>query len=163
VTLAPYFHVGILVPDLKAAMERFSTVLGLDFADPAEVRVDQLEQPWGSAPFDVLLSYSVQGPPHIELLEATGDGVYGLHSGVGLHHIGAWTADADASIESLVAKGMRAEAIFRGADETLGAFFDPGPLAGVRYEVSPLSIKPEWAAWIRGEGTLGSSSFDRRE
>ena len=31
-TEAPYFHVGILVPDLDEAVARFHDVLGLDFA-----------------------------------------------------------------------------------------------------------------------------------
>ena len=149
-TQAPYFHVGILVPNLDEAMRRFSKVLGLEFAEPTVVRVPDLHEDGKIHSFDVYLTYSKQGPPHIELLEARGDGAYGLHHGIGLHHIGAWCDDIQMRIAELEQLHVKPEAIFRNGDEVLGVFFRPAAMLGMRYELSPMTIKPGWEAWLAG-------------
>jgi catechol 2,3-dioxygenase-like lactoylglutathione lyase family enzyme len=150
-TVVPYFHVGILVSDMAEAIERFSDVLGLTFAEPITVHVPELDEGGDLASWDVHLTYSRQGPPHIELIQADGTGAYGLHHGIGLHHIGAWAEGVNDKIASLEELQVTSEAVFRSGDDVLGAFFKPSDLLGVRYEISPLSIKDNWAAWLRGE------------
>jgi hypothetical protein len=147
---APFFHVGILVPDLHEAMKRFHDVLDLDFAEPSVSHVPQLDEGGEIKPYDVFLTYSVQGPPHVELIQASGDGAYGAHHGFGLHHIGAWCTNCATRFEELAAKGLGAEAVFRDGDQNFGGYLDPSVLYGVRYEISPLSIKDNWQSWING-------------
>jgi catechol 2,3-dioxygenase-like lactoylglutathione lyase family enzyme len=147
---APFFHVGILVPDLAEAMDRFSTILGLDFAEPTYSHVPQLDEGGTQKEWDVHLTYSTQGPPHIELIQAAGDGAYGAHHGYGLHHIGAWTEDCSVFMDRLAARGVGTEAVFRDGPANLGGYFDPAALYGVRFEVSPTSIRDGWKDWIAG-------------
>ena len=145
------FHVGILVPNMTDAAERFSDVLGLDFVEPIRVHVPDLDEGDTVQPWDVHLTYSTQGPMHVELIEAAGHGAYGLQHGSGLHHIGAWCEDIKERIAELGKLQVSTEAVFRSGDEVLGAFFRPASLLGTRFEISPTSIREDWAAWLRGE------------
>ena len=64
----PFYHVGLVVPDVHAAMEQYTQTLGLTWATPhesalkvivdGEPRVGQLA-----------VTYSLQGPPHLELIQ----------------------------------------------------------------------------------------------
>ena len=85
----PYFHVGILVADLDAAIRRFSQVLGLRFGP-----VSDTQTPVDSGTITVehiRPTYSVDGPPYTELIEGSGDGLFSLQNGEGLHHLGIWS------------------------------------------------------------------------
>jgi catechol 2,3-dioxygenase-like lactoylglutathione lyase family enzyme len=85
---APYFHVGILVADLEAAIERFSRVLGVRFGPvsdtqtPVQGETNTVER--------IRATYSVDGPPFFELIEGSGNGLFSLQNGEGLHHLGIW-------------------------------------------------------------------------
>ena len=149
-----FFHVGILVEDIDQAIDRFSEMLGIEFAGPETVPLTDLEEPGRDGPFELTLAYSKQGPPHVELLEATGDGVYGAHHGYGLHHYGTWTDDFDGEWSKLTARGMKPEAVFSSQDGRFGGFLDPRPLLGVRYEILSSALKPDWEAWLRDERPL---------
>ncbi len=155
---APFFHVGILVPDLGEAITRFSEALGLDFARPMRTVIPQLEQNGVTTEFEVYVSYSRQGPPHLELIEAAGDGVYGPARGYGLHHLGTWVEDADDYLTQLNSRGIRTEATFHDGAINLGAYFNPSDLFGVRMEACPILIRPGWRDWITS-GEAASDSF----
>ena len=62
------YHVGLVVPDIEAAVEQYSELFGLRFASlrrtALEVRVDDVVQ----TP-ELIVSYSMDGPPYIELIE----------------------------------------------------------------------------------------------
>ena len=150
-TEAPYFHVGILVPDLDEAIARFHDVLGLDFAEPSRSTIPQLDENGISHEWEVHVTYSIQAP-HLELIEAAGDGVYGAQNGFGVHHIGGWIADAPAFIDHLTGLGVGTEAVMRNGDTNLGAYFDPAALFGVRFEAVPTLIRPGWESWVTGSG-----------
>jgi hypothetical protein len=135
---------------MAEAMKRFSEVLDLDFMDPVRGHVADLQEGDRVQPWDVYLTYSKQGPPHIELIEAAGEGAYGLHHGAGLHHIGAWCPDVKERIAELGNLQVGAETIFRNGDDIFGAFFQPAALFGTRYEISPASVEESWRNWLNG-------------
>jgi catechol 2,3-dioxygenase-like lactoylglutathione lyase family enzyme len=150
-TLAPYFHVGILVPDLDAAMARFSEVLGLEFVEPANLHTE-VEEADRTVIVDGQFTFSRQGPPYIELIQASGTGTHGLHNGIGLHHIGAWVDDAEEHIKQMAQAGVATEGVFRAEGHVIGAFYKPADLLGVRYEISPKAVMGNWEAWLHGAG-----------
>ena len=76
-TVSPYFHVGILVPDLDVAIERFSDVLGVSFADRVHQDTEYFEDGGVMQPLTLHITYSTDGPPYYELIEAQGDGCTG--------------------------------------------------------------------------------------
>ncbi len=150
-TASPYFHIGILVPDLDEAIERFGDVLGVTFAD----RVYQDSQYFDDG--DVIkdlrlhLTFSTDGPPYYELLEAQGDGLYSMKHGAGLHHVGVWEADCNAKRQEFEGKGMNHEAtIYRPDGSIIVTFFEPGPLGGVRIELADLDLRPGHEDWLTG-------------
>lgn len=147
-TSAPFYHVGILVPDLSEAIARFSTVLGLDFVEPAQLRTDVDDGGCGAVSLDGEFTFSIQGPPYIELIQAKGTGTHGLHNGIGLHHIGAWVDDAAEHITAMESAGVRPEGVLRAGEHVVGAFFRPSDLFGVRYEISPKAVMGDWEAWL---------------
>ena len=62
-TATNLFHVGVLVPDLDEATERFADVLGLTFKDPAIAHVDRFEQKSRVEQLDLRITWSIEGPP----------------------------------------------------------------------------------------------------
>lgn len=150
-TLAPFFHVGILVADLERAIDRYSEVLGLTFVEPA-IASAQLEEPWREEPLDLRVAYSNQGPPHLELLEAQGDGLYGIHQGEGMHHLGAWEPACEARLAELVERrGMRTEAVQYTPDrQIIVAYFYPEHLHGTRLEIVDQNRQPMMESWFMG-------------
>ena len=106
-TATNLFHVGILVPDLDEAVARFTEVLGLSFKEPAVAHVDRFEQGSSVEALDLRISWSIQGPPYLELLESQDNsGLYG-HPHEGLHHVGLWEPDPEALIDRLRNLGAR--------------------------------------------------------
>jgi hypothetical protein len=77
----PFFHLGILVKDIEAAAADFTALLGVEFEPVRSQQVATGET--------TRLCYSLQGPPYLELMEMTGEGIWSPGQGEGLHHIGA--------------------------------------------------------------------------
>lgn len=150
-TLAPYFHIGLLVADLERAMERYSDVLGVSFVAPA-IAACELQEPWRVEPCELRVTYSNQGPPYLELLEAQGDGIYGLHQGEGMHHLGVWEPDCERRVDKLTtAQGMRKEATqFTPEGKIIVAYFYPNHLHGTRLEIVDAARQPMMETWISG-------------
>ena len=61
------FHVGYVVTDLREAMERLTASAGLRWAVARTLPVT-LRTPASEISTEVSLTYSVQGPPHLELI-----------------------------------------------------------------------------------------------
>jgi catechol 2,3-dioxygenase-like lactoylglutathione lyase family enzyme len=134
-------HIGILVPDLEHAIEKWSTVLGYTFSPIGRYRtskyVDQHQPEWHF--HDARISFSKQGPPYIELMEATGDGTHSLEQ-LGVHHFGIRGSDTRARQDQLCALGIETDGESWNDDGELLLFFtDKGAMDGVRLEyISPL-------------------------
>lgn len=99
------YHVGLVVPDLDAAMQQHSALLGFDWSPPGESRFDVRVD--GSAQqARIRVTYSVQGPPYLELVEDL-TGVWG-RAGLGLSHVGCWSEDLPADVARAEAAGLPA-------------------------------------------------------
>ncbi|HUP72455.1 MAG TPA: VOC family protein [Acidimicrobiales bacterium] len=132
----PAYHVGVLVRDIAEARRRFAAVLGISFG-PVEPRV--LNYADGEAD-EVMLCYSVEGPPYLELIEANGSGLFGLQHPEGVHHIGAWVTDGSNHCAALGSQGVSVDRQLQAVDGPYGRsenfvwFNAPGDLHGVRFE-----------------------------
>ena len=154
-TATNLFHVGVLAPDLDEATERFSEVLGLTFKDPAVAHVDRFEQKSRVEVLDLRITWSVEGPPYLELLESQdNDGLYG-RAQEGLHHIGLWEPDPEGLIERLMGLGLKNEATQYMPDERiLATYTAPDELYGTRLEFIEAGRRPGMEAWLAGEAWL---------
>jgi Glyoxalase/Bleomycin resistance protein/Dioxygenase superfamily len=145
----PYFHIGILVKDLEAAMERFKKMIQVSFRPPRVVQVIQEHMP-GRNLADLRFTYSYEGPPYYELLEAHETGVFGLQQGEGPHHVGMWASDGRARLRDLQGRGLRPEIVHYSSDGLLVfAYFEPADLCGTRIEILDASQRALHEEWIR--------------
>jgi hypothetical protein len=104
VTVSPYFHVAVEVRDLDEAMARFGRIFGVDFYPPTLVRsLPPADRPDGPTA-ERLATYSRQGPPYLELMEAVPDEDGVLREGP--HHIGLFTPDLAARAAELAGEGL---------------------------------------------------------
>jgi Glyoxalase/Bleomycin resistance protein/Dioxygenase superfamily len=134
-------HIGILVPNLEDAIERWSAATGYTFSPIARYRTDNYADHTGPEHFhDARISFSKEGPPRIELMEVTGEGTHGPTE-LGIHHLG-FTGTPDCL-------GRKAELAALGIGDNGTAYTDDGQillwftekaaLDGIRLEfVSPL-------------------------
>jgi hypothetical protein len=136
------YHVGLLVPDMAAAIARHRDVHGTEFSEVRTLRLADAGE--------VTLAFSRTARPWVELIEMTGDGIYAPSQGEGLHHLGYWTPDVREAVEAFEARGLSTELAVpaRGGDGLLLAYFAPGGLLGVRTEVVAESAKPVLDSWV---------------
>ncbi|MBI4259925.1 MAG: VOC family protein [Actinobacteria bacterium] len=150
-TARNFFHVGILVPDMREAMARFSDVLRLDFMEPAVAHVDDFDDAGGRRVLDLNITWARQGPPYVELLEAQDEGLYGT-ANLGLHHVGLYDPDCEGLIEELVGKGLRREATqWTPEGRIIAVYTAPEEMHGTRLEFIDQSREAGMNAWLRGE------------
>lgn len=135
-------HIGILVPDIEAGIERWSKALGYTFSPIVRYRTDRYADHTDQTPHhhDARMSFSREGTPHIELLEVTGHGTHGPDQ-LGIHHLGIrGVEDPEARLEKLAALGIGSDGkSFDEQGRLLLCFTDKSALDGIRIElVSPL-------------------------
>jgi hypothetical protein len=97
------YHVAFVVPDLEEAMSRYHQALGCDWTSIRD-RTRPLTTPEGTEDVRLRVVFSVQGPPHIELIErAPGTLWDGPET---MHHIGYWVDDVRAESARLAGCGL---------------------------------------------------------
>jgi catechol 2,3-dioxygenase-like lactoylglutathione lyase family enzyme len=131
------YHVGVLVPDVPAAVKAFEATLGYRFNEPKRLQLYDLEDRIAgtSGPAELLVTYSRTGPLRIELIQSGGSGLYDLALGEGFHHVGVWEADPEARLRELEAAGQSIDAVLRGRDGSISVFYaSPSASSGVRVE-----------------------------
>lgn len=149
-TLQGHFHAGIVVADLEQAMARFHDLFGLDFASPrTSVLEGWVENGVPVEGQEVTVSYSRQGPPHIELIQGAASGVFSLQRGEGLHHLGWWADDLRRWMDALTGRGMAMELLASRVAGALTAFYtSPADLHGVRLEFLDADLRIGHEEWI---------------
>ena len=102
--------------------------------------------------YDVLATYSREGPPYFELIEAIGETVWSPAMVGGLHHFGVMAADPLAEITRLEDAGFHIET---QAVTPEGVVTGPTYLLnryGVRVEVNGEAARDMVAEWVASEG-----------
>lgn len=150
---APIEHIAFLVPDLEHAIERWSRITGYTFSPVARYRTGHFLACGADAPCDsdVRLVVSREAAPRVELIEVTGDGMYGPDQ-VGLHHIGfrASGDEVEAQIALLSEVGVGADARITDPEGALLTWFgSKGDFDGVRLEY----ITPAPAPLVQDDGS----------
>jgi hypothetical protein len=149
IAVSGFYHVGVLVHDLAAAIPQWEKVFGITFMPPRIVpstaifhgeRVDS----------DVYVAYSQQAP-YIELIQGHADGYLSIAGGEGIHHLGLWTPAPGAEWNERFG-GLTQEVEFdaMGGDVRV-SLTAPQSLNGVRLELVDERIRPIQEAMIAGE------------
>ena len=147
------YHIGLIVPDLGAAMGQYTATFGFSWAtvheSTPEVIVDGERRQ-----AQIAVTYSMQGPPYLELVQERRGSIWGA-DGLALTHVGFWAEDLSAGRRALDESGLVARV--RDADrDGRPARFSYHPFAGGLWiELVHTSFKEQLADWIAG--TLAGS------
>lgn len=144
-------HHGLIVDDIRSAMAGLTAGLGIDWApvrqfDP--LRVWLPETGWSEAHLTV--TYSRQGPIHVELIEMRAGGAYEALRAVSQAHVGAWVDDVGAEVEALLADGWRLIAAGASPKHRYGQMAYMARGDGPVLELVGEPIRPMIEAWIGG-------------
>jgi methylmalonyl-CoA/ethylmalonyl-CoA epimerase len=137
VLLSRIDHVGIAVPNLEEAVERYRAAFGLDVV-ATETNVEQ-----GVREAMLQLGDSAS---YVQLLEPLGPdtpvGKFLTRRGEGLHHIGYAVDDIQVAMDSLAAQGVRVldERPRHGSLGASIAFAHPKDLSGVLTELVQVAL-----------------------
>lgn len=135
-------HVALVVPDLEDAMRNYSTTLGSTWTEPWTGEIPILAAGSVAAP-TVTFTYSRQGPPHLELIQAVPGTVW--QPGAGIHHVGMWVDDVTNAAASVAQHGFVIEAAAADSSWTYVRSAD-----GLRLELVNRSSRPAFDRWLRG-------------
>jgi catechol 2,3-dioxygenase-like lactoylglutathione lyase family enzyme len=144
-----YFHVGIIVPDLKSAIARYSSVLGIQFTDPATFHIPYLEDP---EPHDgqLVAAFSMTQPPYYELIQASGNGITSQALAGHILYFGVWETDMAGRLGKLQAQGIGMDALFKmDAESPPFAMITKPDLMGARIEYVDVSDQQAIEEWVR--------------
>jgi Glyoxalase/Bleomycin resistance protein/Dioxygenase superfamily len=139
------FHVGVVVDDLDAAMTAMGANLGIRWA-PVQERTQTVRRGDGEVRREAIrFTYSVDGPPHLELIDSASDALWATTPPGCLHHVGAFADD----VTLAPGPGMTLE--FGGGDgpEPVGFAYYTAP-GGIRVELVDAGRKADFERWWSG-------------
>ena len=150
VPLHGFYHYGIVVADFEASLDELSTDLGLEWASVQRRRFD-LRQPNGIVEADFRVTYSVTGPPHFEIIEATPGTIWALGAG-GVHHLGYWSDDLAGDSRRLTDAGYVWEATYDNpeVDGPFGFTYHTLPATRLRVELVDRARQAAFDNWLAG-------------
>ncbi len=150
------FHIGMLVPDVDAAMDEIGGSLGLTWARVQHTAQRSVWTPAGGlAHVALTFVYSCEGPQHIELLHGSPGSVWDPATHRGAHHVGVWSDDIPADVALFESAGWHVAAAALGPEDGYGGFAYVAPPSGLIVELVASAAKPRFATWFAG-GSLGS-------
>ncbi len=143
------YHFGIVVEDIEVAMEDLGERLELTWAPLQRRRQTVITGDGQEVSEQIAFTYSVQGTPHLELIDSEERRLWSPGPAGQLHHLGVFVDDIPAESARLSSQGARLE--FGGGDRRAPAGFAyhllPG---GLRLEIVEESRRAQFAAWMAG-------------
>jgi hypothetical protein len=144
--IAPFYHVGIIVPELGRAQRDLTASLGLSWASEQR-RAMPVVIDGATVQRDISFVYSIDGPPHIELIGANEPP---WNPRDGLHHMGIWSEDIVADMQALLDQDYTVAATGEGrGGSPVGFAYLNGP-TGVLVELVETRSKPAFERWLAG-------------
>jgi hypothetical protein len=95
----------------------------------------------------IAVTYSVQGPPHLELVQERRGGVWAA-DGLALTHVGFWTEDLAAGMRALAESGLAARVHDAGRDGRPARYSYHPFAGGLWVELVHTSFRAQLAGWI---------------
>jgi hypothetical protein len=98
------YHVGLVVADLEETAAQYTDLFGMEWATPRRTTLPVIVDGERVEP-ELIVSYSVNGPPYIELMQELSGDVWAADA-LRLDHIGFWTPDLDAAVAQFKQRGL---------------------------------------------------------
>jgi catechol 2,3-dioxygenase-like lactoylglutathione lyase family enzyme len=141
------YHVGVVVPDVRAAMERYGEALGFTWSRVGDTTLDVLVD-GRPRQARIAATYSMQGPPYLELIEERSGGVWAVEA-LGLQHVGFWVDDLEGAISRFDAAGLpgRVRHVPPEGRPPMFSYHDGG--AGLWWELVSPTFRPRLEARLQ--------------
>lgn len=145
-----FFHVGIRVTDINAAMEEIGKQAGVTWATPRDKPMAVWMPGQGPLELPLIVTYSAEGPVHLELLQGPRGSVWDGHDAPGAHHFGYWSDDVGADTEELLSAGWTLEMAQAAPEDGYGRFTYVRSPTGYLLEPVTSANKPRFERWWAG-------------
>ena len=134
ITFDDIYHVGIIVPDMEAAMEELGRRFGVGWRDPSTATV-RVRDEGGDRILAPRVTFCDQSTPiALELIEAIPGTVWDVGESSQLHHFGLYVESVQAAIDEL-GPGTTVEMAGLDRDGMLAGFCYVNDGLGVRMEL----------------------------
>lgn len=158
-----FYHIGIVTPDIKTAINEYRQKHQAKFTTPVTTKPRLLNPVTGMVEeIDVTVSYSRCGPPYIEFIQAVGGGIFSEKNSGKILYYGLWEKTIDKRIEKLRQQGTGIDALVsQGDSPAIAVITAPDPL-GVRIEYVATALQGYIKAWtitdkVPGENLLSTA------
>ncbi|OMC23924.1 VOC family protein [Mycobacterium colombiense] len=142
-----FYHTGIIVSDLDAAMARLTALAGYRWITPVSYTLP-FRTTSGTKEVTSTFVYSLQAP-HIELIKEVPGTAWTAAPGNAIHHLGYWTDDLAESAKRLEDNGFTFEATADTAPPDLALFAYYVDAAGTRIEIVDRALFPDFPAFLQ--------------
>ncbi|OBJ43471.1 VOC family protein [Mycobacterium colombiense] len=142
-----FYHTGIIVSDLDAAMARLTALAGYRWITPVSYTLP-FRTTSGTQEVTSTFVYSLQAP-HIELIKEVPGTAWTAAPGNAIHHLGYWTDDLTESAKRLEDNGFTFEATADTAPPDLALFAYYVDAAGTRIEIVDRALFPDFPAFLQ--------------
>lgn len=145
-----YYHTGIIVPDLDAAMARLSAVAGYRWIAPLSYTLP-FRTASGTREFTSTFVYSLQAP-HVELIQEVPGSPWTAAPNNSIHHLGYFTDNLAETARTLVDNGFTFEAtadVAQSAEPELALFAYYVDAVGTRIEIVDRALFPDFPAFLQ--------------
>jgi hypothetical protein len=142
-----FYHTGIVVPDLDAAMARLSALAGYRWITPLTYTLP-LHTAAGSREFTSTFVYSLQSP-HVELIQEVPGSPWTAAPGNAVHHLGYFTDDLADTAQQLQGGSFTLEATADVSPPDLALFAYYVDAAGTRIEIVDRALFADFPAFLR--------------
>jgi catechol 2,3-dioxygenase-like lactoylglutathione lyase family enzyme len=144
------FHIGIRVADFDAALEDIGACAGVTWASVQDAPMHVWLPNEGHVALPLKVTYSIEGPVHLEILQGPAGSIWDGHDAPGAHHFGYWSDDVRGDTEALLAKGWTLELAAASPDEGYGRFTYVRSPSGYLAEPVASSNRPRFERWWAG-------------
>jgi hypothetical protein len=149
------FHTGFVVADLERGMAEFAAAFDVTWAPIARIEMN-LRTPQGPIRPAMAFTYSVQGPPHLELLQEVPGTPWVVGTGPdplpvrSAHHVGVWCDDVPGTSARLSAAGAELLVTYDTEDGSVVGFAYHRLPSGQVVEIVDASRKAQFERWFAG-------------
>jgi hypothetical protein len=144
-----FYHTGIIVPDLDAAMARLSALAGYRWITPLTYTLP-FRTTTGTHEFSSTFVYSLESP-HLELIKEVPASPWAAAPGNAIHHLGYFTDDLAGTARTLEDNGFTFEATADVAPPGLALFAYYIDAFGTRIEIVDRALFPDFPAFLQSQ------------
>ena len=141
------FHLCLSVDDIEAAKARLSATREWLWAPVEDWTLDVFLPGGDISRMEASVTYSVNGPVHVELTQFRAGPVTAGSDLVEPHHLGYWCADVAATTENLIGRGWSLDYQVGAVGGQPIAAMMRSP-AGYGVELVPVTSRPRISAWL---------------